>query len=376
MGYMTSTVALTDVLWGLVFLTGLSVPMALLLLMRVGVVAAVPAWRWMLAGSGTRLLASTWVLVLPWLTTVARPQALWLVSDVALWMGVACLHAALRQVLGQGMTRLSWVASGMVLGLSLTVGALLADAGPSVAGLMLNGSSSLVLVWLAGVAYYGLPPQHDFRWVLALLALLAASGIGLVLSDVLPEPVSRSLSWLALWPLSLGMLVLTADQMQRAGLQRRDLDTLTEVLSRAPMIDRIQQEIARMRRKGGTFVLVFFRVEGMKIINEQHGHAMGDAVLADCAERIRTAVRREDVVGRVGDQQFAALLLDTNNGFAVHVVQRLQEGLRGEGVGYVCSAGMTERREDDLVVDPVMERAQTALDHARASQPGSVHVVA
>jgi diguanylate cyclase (GGDEF)-like protein len=372
---MTTTVLLTDVLWGLVFLTGLSAPLAVLLLARVGVVT-VPAWRWMLAGSGTRLLASTWVLVLPWLTPVAHAQALWLVSDVALWMGVACLHAALRQVLGQSMTRLSWVASGIVLVVSLMLGALLGDAGPSVAGLILNGSSSLVLVWLAGVAYYGLPPQRDMRWVLALLALVAAGGIGLVLSDALPELVSRSLSWLALWPLSLGMLLLTADQMQRAGSHSRELDQLTDVLSRAPMIDRIQQEIARMRRKGGTFVLVLFRIEGMKLINEQHGHAMGDAVLADCAERIRAAVRREDVVGRVGDQQFAALLLDTNNGFAVHVVQRLQDGLRGEGVGYVCSAGMTERREDDLVVDPVLERAQTALDHARASQPGSVHVVA
>ena len=74
----------------------------------------------------------------------------------------------------------------------------------------------------------------------------------------------------------------TATQLQQLTQSSR-LDTLTQTLNRSIMLDRIQQAISLAKRQHSIFALLFIDLNKFKPINDQHGHAAGDAVLSDGA---------------------------------------------------------------------------------------------
>lgn len=85
-------------------------------------------------------------------------------------------------------------------------------------------------------------------------------------------------------------------------------DPLTDLPNRALLQDRLHAALTRARRDRARLSLLFIDIDNFKPINDKFGHAMGDSVLKQIAERLRGCVRESDTVGRVGGDEFIVLL--------------------------------------------------------------------
>ena len=89
-------------------------------------------------------------------------------------------------------------------------------------------------------------------------------------------------------------------------------DPLTNLSNRRDMIDKIEHEQQRFARNGKSFVLIMSDIDDFKHINDKYGHDGGDFVLTSIAYLMKSAVRKQDIVGRWGGEEFLLLLPETD----------------------------------------------------------------
>ena len=149
-------------------------------------------------------------------------------------------------------------------------------------------------------------------------------------------------------------------------------DALTGVYSRRWWFDTAEKEFSRARRYDRTFSLLMADLDWFKQINDTHGHEVGDRVLNQFGQMIRTTCRKSDVIGRLGGEEFAVLLPETSAKAAQRLAARITEGCRtvivdpmGSDARCSCSIGVTEVRPDDDRLDGVLTRADQALYAAK-----------
>lgn len=87
-------------------------------------------------------------------------------------------------------------------------------------------------------------------------------------------------------------------------------DVLTGLINRASLNDRIEHAMAQARRRGEHVAIIFIDLDGFKQINDQHGHASGDAVLKAMARRMTNSLRASDTACRFGGDEFIIVLPD------------------------------------------------------------------
>ena len=85
-------------------------------------------------------------------------------------------------------------------------------------------------------------------------------------------------------------------------------DTLTPLFNRRHFMEELDRWCWRAHRSGGHYGLLFIDVDNLKAVNDLHGHMAGDLILTSIAQALLTAVRRSDLVARVGGDEFAILL--------------------------------------------------------------------
>ena len=85
-------------------------------------------------------------------------------------------------------------------------------------------------------------------------------------------------------------------------------DTLTRLPNRAQFLERSREVLSRAARHGGAVGLLFVDLDGFKRVNDTHGHSAGDRLLKSVAERLLACVREEDLVARMGGDEFCVLL--------------------------------------------------------------------
>lgn len=111
-----------------------------------------------------------------------------------------------------------------------------------------------------------------------------------------------------------------------------DRDTLTPLYNRRALMRELARTLALAERYGGPASLVYFDLDGLKAINDRFGHAAGDAVLQAVAARLIGHVRASDVAGRMGGDEFAVILAQTNGFQAEAKAQSLAEAIAAEPV--------------------------------------------
>jgi diguanylate cyclase (GGDEF)-like protein len=95
-----------------------------------------------------------------------------------------------------------------------------------------------------------------------------------------------------------------------------DRDALTPLLNRRAFVRELSRVKTFAQRYGAPASLVYFDLDGFKAINDRYGHAAGDAALQAVAERLAANVRESDVLGRMGGDEFAIVLVQADQAVA------------------------------------------------------------
>jgi diguanylate cyclase (GGDEF)-like protein len=153
-----------------------------------------------------------------------------------------------------------------------------------------------------------------------------------------------------------------------------DSDTLTPLPNRRVFVREVERVSRHVARYGTPAAVMFVDVNGLKSINDAHGHQAGDAALIHVAAILKREVRATDVVARIGGDEFGLLLdhLDEDAAAAkalslaaVLASEPLDLGARQLAVG--LSVGLTMIRNDDGV-DAILARADAEMYAAKAAQ--------
>lgn len=104
-------------------------------------------------------------------------------------------------------------------------------------------------------------------------------------------------------------------------------DSVTGLPNRTFLADRLGEELSRAERHGRSFALLMFDLDGFKDVNDTHGHAAGDRVLAMVGARAARSMRASDVVARLGGDEFVALLPEATRQGAAAVAEKLRGSL-------------------------------------------------
>jgi len=100
-------------------------------------------------------------------------------------------------------------------------------------------------------------------------------------------------------------------------------DAVTSLPNRYLILDRLSHALALARRRGTPVTVFFCDVDDLKAINDEHGHAVGDAVLAEIAHRLRGVCRSSDTVGRMSGDEFVVIVEEDSEGGVAELGQRI-----------------------------------------------------
>ena len=104
-------------------------------------------------------------------------------------------------------------------------------------------------------------------------------------------------------------------------------DALTGLANYREFIDRLEQEVRRAERSHNTFTILLLDLDGLKRINDLHGHLAGNRALQRLAAVMNEHCRSTDLAARYGGDEFAVILIDSDQGMAEQVARRIETGL-------------------------------------------------
>lgn len=163
-------------------------------------------------------------------------------------------------------------------------------------------------------------------------------------------------------------------EAERKLLELATYDTLTKLPNRNTLFDRVGQAIRRAHRSGHKLALLFLDLDRFKHINDSLGHAIGDKLLIEAANRLRALVREEDTVARLGGDEFVVLLESLDNPRdAAMVAEKIIDCFHQEfniddyDLHVTTSVGITLYPDDGEDEITLLKNADAAMYHAKDS---------
>ncbi len=160
-------------------------------------------------------------------------------------------------------------------------------------------------------------------------------------------------------------------QMEEELQRLASTDSLTGICNRRYFLQRAQVELLRSERYGLSLALLMVDIDRFKRVNDTFGHAMGDEVLKAVVEACRQNLRKVDIFGRLGGEEFAALLPQTGQAGAQTMAERMRQSVadigipaHGDPIRVTISLGLAELRHGESL-DELMRRADAALYQAK-----------
>jgi len=158
-------------------------------------------------------------------------------------------------------------------------------------------------------------------------------------------------------------------------------DPLTGAYNRKFFFDKLKDELERSKRYRRPMSLVLFDIDNFKKINDKYGHPFGDKVLKEVSSLVMSKGRSTDYFARVGGEEFAIILPETDIRGAEKVCERLRKAIEelkfkadGEDVNVTVSFGVAQAKDTDTV-DSLYERADRALYMAKRSGKNRVVIL-
>lgn len=156
-------------------------------------------------------------------------------------------------------------------------------------------------------------------------------------------------------------------------------DPLTGIANRRRFLDKAPREVTRSQRYGRNLSVLMLDVDHFKSINDRYGHAVGDQVLCRLVEVCTEELREHDVIGRLGGEEFAILLPETELETARAVAERLRQNIErttvdGQSFHFTVSFGVAQVKGSEETAEEVIRRADEALYRAKQKGRNRVEV--
>jgi diguanylate cyclase (GGDEF)-like protein len=163
-------------------------------------------------------------------------------------------------------------------------------------------------------------------------------------------------------------------EQSRAQLERRSrIDTLTGLMNRRGLLENADRLFAQLQRGQDRLVVMFADLDKFKLINDTHGHAVGDEVLKRFSGILRGSIRSGDVAARMGGDEFVLILNDTDADQAEGIARRIQtqvaECAERNQLDYSVTIGLGEAPTHGASLSDLLASVDQALYHAKA-RPG------
>jgi len=147
-------------------------------------------------------------------------------------------------------------------------------------------------------------------------------------------------------------------------------DGLTGLRNRAAAYSEIERELARTQRDGQPLLAVYVDLDGLKQLNDEHGHQAGDEAIRRTADALRATTRQADVVARLGGDEFLVVGRVPEGGpeAALAFAERIHEAVRTQGVPVTGGRRVTLRCSVGVVLsNPIADTAETLIRAADAA---------
>jgi len=158
-------------------------------------------------------------------------------------------------------------------------------------------------------------------------------------------------------------------------------DPLTKALNRRAFFRFAEREVLRASRHAKPLTAIMLDIDHFKRVNDVHGHGVGDEVLTRLVRCVTKNIRDEDLLGRLGGEEFALVLPETEPWRATILANRLRDAIselsfagKADTFSITISAGISEPGFADVDILPALERADTALYRAKQNGRNRVEV--
>jgi len=335
------------------------------------------AWAYASATVSILLMLAESHLPAPW--TLAAGRLLLLLAAVLLTQGIAEFVVPASNALGWGLLFLGLFASvdffhprgslgsvgevalfGVAFAAQLLVGILVLASNPEPAERTASRATAGLLAGLAvlSLARAAIVPLRHFGNDSASYNALMFGGV------VLYMLFSAGMAFGFVW-------MMTARLRHQWEYQART-DSLTGLPNRRALELAGQRELAACRRRACALAVVAMDLDQFKQLNDAHGHAAGDLVLAAAAGVFAAGLRSSDLVGRLGGEEFLAVLPERDADRALEIAERLRlrlEALRvnfeGQPLGVTASFGVAALSDNGEGWSELLRRADRALYEAK-----------
>jgi diguanylate cyclase (GGDEF)-like protein len=345
---------------------------------------------WFAGSVGLEMLASVlrgMLGILPFWATILASNQIRVLSFFAMYMGLRwfVLRDATRRWKGWLRNRLGWYLFGLLY--SAYTAVCLFRPRHLFATIMSPGIIfCLVSMWL--LLRYG---KDSFRTVarVAAGALLVQLALGLYSSRIIltywPQHVDDAMADPRLLFIKFAVMLLgffmvllyvwffvieSHQDLRKSALT----DALTGIFNRRAIVRESEREIALARRASRPISVIAIDVDLFKSINDRYGHQGGDLALCAVADLLRSGLRRTDLIARLGGEEFAIVLPETNFSGAVHIAEKLRDRLAATPIALptgnikvTFTAGVAQMISSDVNFDCIMRRADMALYRGKAA---------
>lgn len=182
-----------------------------------------------------------------------------------------------------------------------------------------------------------------------------------------------------------GSVIVVHDERQGRVRERRLLsaantDALTGAANRSGFEQALRDALAR--HEGGATGLLYVDLDGFKPVNDSYGHAVGDEVLIEVVKRLNRGLRDGDLVGRMGGDEFALLLVNVTPEGLAAVASRVRESMLapmvvdGIDIHIGASLGVASAPRDGKTIDKLLEAADGRMYREKRAKPGRAKRIA
>jgi len=170
---------------------------------------------------------------------------------------------------------------------------------------------------------------------------------------------------------------------QLESLQRQAIyDYLTDMYNKKYLLQRIESEIKRGDRHNHAVSIIFIDLDDFKNFNDEHGHLLGDKLLKDFSLLVKNELRKNDVVGRFGGEEFVIVASETDKKGAMSLAKKLLAltkkhkflGAKGSLAGVTFSAGISSYPDDGLTLPEIIQKADEAMYIAKSEGKSRVQI--